>query len=130
MIVKLPLKYRVLEVLLDASEKSASRFVPNSESIIGAAFPEISGSALLSILADLRADKLINYMLTYGGGVEGLMISQRARSVLIGVREEQKRKDDEKLDARRWQIKSMIIGYSLGFISGVGVMIVRELLFK
>ena len=69
-------------------------------------------------------------MFTYDGGVEGLRISQRARSVLIGVREEQARKDAEKQDARRWQIKAMIIGYSLGFISGVGVMIVRELFFK
>lgn len=128
--MNLPLKYRVLEVLIDAAEKSGSSVLQKPESIIGAAFPEITGSALLSILAELKADKLINYMFTYDGGVEGLRISQRARSVLIGVREEQKRKDAEKQDARRWQIKAMIIGYSLGFISGVGVMIVRELFFK
>lgn len=127
--MRMPLKYRVLEVLTDAAEKSGGR-VQSPESIIGAAFPDMSGAALLSILAELKADKLINYMFTYGGGVEGLRISQRARSVLIGVREEQKRKDAEKQDARRWQIKSMIIGYSFGFISGVGVMIVRELFFK
>lgn len=126
----LPLKYRVLEVLIDAAEKSGGRLVQKPESITGAAFPEITGSALLSILAELKADKLINYMFTYGGGVEGLMVSQRARSVLISVREEQQRREKEKHDARRWQIKSMVIGYSLGFISGVGVMIVRELLFK
>ena len=128
--MKLPLKYRVLEVLIDAAEKSGGRLVPNPESIIGAAFPEITGSSLLSILAELKADKLITYMLTYGGGVEGLMISQSARSVIIGMHEEQERKDAEKRDARRWQVKSMIIGYSLGFISGVGLMIVREWLFK
>lgn len=128
--MNLPLKYRVLEVLIDAAEKSGGSVLQKPESIIGAAFPEITVSALLSILAELKADKLINYMFTYDGGVEGLRISQRAQSVLIGVREEQKRKDAEKQDARRWQIKSMVIGYSLGFVSGVGVMIVRELFFK
>lgn len=128
--MNLPLKYRVLEVLIDAAEKSGGSVLQKPESIIGAAFPEITGSALLSILAELKADKLINYMFTYDGGVEGLMIRQRAQSVLIGVHEEEKRKDAEKQDARRWQIKSMVIGYSLGFVSGVGVMIVRELFFK
>lgn len=128
--MNMPLKYRVLEVLISVAEKSGGSVLQKPESIVGAAFPEITGTTVLSILAELKADKLINYMLTYGGGVEGLTISQRARSVLIGVREEQKQKADEKRDARRWQIKSMIIGYSFGFISGVGVMIVRELFFK
>lgn len=127
--MNLPLKYRVLEVLIDAAEKSGGR-VQKPESIIGAAFPEITGSALLSILAELKSEKLITYMLTYGGVVEGLIVSQHARSVIIGVREELQNKAAEKCDARRWQIKSMVIGYSLGFISGVGVMIVRELFFK
>lgn len=128
--MNLPMKYRVLEALLNAAEKSGSLPLQDTESIIGAAFPEITSSALLSILAELKSEKLINYLQTDSGGIEGLLISPRAHSTLIGVREELQRKEDEKQDARRWQIKSMIIGYSLGFISGVGVMIVRELLFK
>ena len=126
----LPLKYRVLEVLVDAYTKSGENLIQNAESIIGAAFPEITGSALLSILAELKSDKLINYVFTPDNRVKGLMVSQQAHAVLISVREEMQRKEFEKKDARRWQIKSMIIGYSLGFISGVGVMIVREVLFK
>ena len=67
-------------------------------------------------------------MLTSEDGLEGLMVNQRARSVLIDVREEKQRREDEKHDARRWQIKSMIIGYLFGFVFGVGLMIVREVL--
>ena len=119
----LPIKYRVLEVLADAYTRSGERLIQNSESIIGAAFPEITGATLLSILADLKSEKLINYVLTPDKGVEGLIVNQRARSVLI-------RKEAEKHDARRWQIKSMILGYAVGFLSGVGLMIVREVLFK
>lgn len=128
--MNLPMKYRVLETLLNAAEKSGNSPLQNAESIIGAAFPEITDSALLSIFAELKSEKLINYLQTDSGGIEGLLISSRTHSKLIGVREELQRKEDEKQDARRWQIKSMIIGYSLGFISGIGVMIVRELLFK
>ena len=124
----LPLKYRVLEVLVDAY--SGEKLIQNAESIIGAAFPEITGSALLSILAELKSDKLINYVFTPDNRVKGLMVSQQAHAVLISVREEMQRKEFEKKDARRWQIKSMIFGYAIGFISGVGVMIVREVLFK
>lgn len=128
--MNLPLKYRVLEVLITAFEREGATPLQNAESVIGASLPEIDGSTLRSILADLKADGLINYMSTYDCGVEGLMVSQSARATIAAVREELKRKDDEKRDARRWQIKSMVIGYTLGFLSGVGVMIVRELLFK
>lgn len=125
----LPLKYRVLEILSDAYQKSGGSPLQNAESIIGVAFPEIDGATLLSILADLRSEKLINYLPTEKG-IGGLLVSQRARSVINNLREEKQRKEDEKRDARRWQIKSMILGYTLGFLSGVGLMIVREWLFK
>ena len=124
----LPLKYRVLEVLVDAY--SGEKLSQNAESIIGAAFPEMISSALRSILAELKSDKLINYVFTPDNRVKGLLVSQQAHAVLISVREEMQRKEFEKKDARRWQIKSMIFGYAIGFISGVGVMIVREVLFK
>lgn len=126
----LPIKYRVLEVLADTYTKSGENLIQNSESIIGAAFPEITGATLLSILADLKSEKLINYVLTPDKGVEGLIVNQRARSVLISLHEEINRKETEKHDVRRWQIKSMILGYAVGFLSGVGLMIVREVLFK
>lgn len=124
----LPLKYRVLEVLADAYRQSGERLLQNSKSILGAAFPEVTGAQLRSILADLKADKLINYV--SDDGVKGLAVNRRARSVLNSLREEHQRKETEKHDARRWQIKSMILGYALGFLSGVGLMIVRSVLFK
>lgn len=123
-----PLKYRVLEVLADAYERSGERLLQNSESILGAAFPSVTPAQLRSVLADLKADKLINYV--SDDGVKGLAVNRRARSVLNSLREEHQRKETEKQDARRWQIKSMIFGYALGFLSGVGLMIVREVLFK
>lgn len=128
--MNLPLKYRVLEVLITAFEREGATPLQDAESVIGAAFHEVDGATLRSILAELKADGLINYMATYDGGVEGLVVAARARSSLVAVREESQRKDDEKRDARRWQVKSMVIGYSLGFVSGVGVMIVRELSIK
>ena len=126
----IPTKYRVLEVLADAYLRSGEKPLQNSEAIIGAAFPEITGVTLRSILADLKSEELISYMLDDNGGVEGLMVSSRAGSTLISVREDFQRKEAKKRDARRWQIKSMIFGYALGFLSGVGLMIVREVLFK
>ena len=124
----LPLKYRVLEVLADAYERSGERLLQNSESILGAALPSVTPAQLRSVLADLKADKLINYV--SDDGVKGLAVNRCARSVLNSLREEHQRKETEKHDARRWQIKSMILGYALGFLSGVSLMIVREVLFK
>ena len=128
--MKIPLKYRVLEVLTQAAEKNGGVPVQGAESLIGAAFSDVDGATLLSILAELKADGLIGYVSTSTGGVEGVVVSPRARATLTNVHEGLQSKEDEKLDARRWQIKSMILGYGLGFISGVAVMIVREVLFK
>lgn len=127
--MKLPAKYRVLEYLANVGDKFGNSVLPLKQ-VIQNTFPEMSAADMRSVLDDLKRDDLIAYAPAMLDGVYNFGVECHARSVLISLRESLQNAAAEKQDARRWQIKTIGISYSLGFASGVGVMILRELLFK
>lgn len=126
--MKLPAKYRVLEYLANVGDKFGNSVLPLKQ-VIQNTFPEMSAADMRSVLDDLKREDLIAYAPAMDAGVYNFGVECHARSVLISLRESLQNASEEKHDARRWQMKSMIIGYALGFVSGVGIMLLRKFLF-
>ena len=126
--MKLPAKYRVLEYLANVGDTFGNSVLPLKQ-VVQNTFPEMSPADMLSVLDDLKRDDLIAYAPALADGIYNFGVESHARSVLISLRESLQNIAEEKLDARRWQMKSMIIGYALGFLSGIGVMLLRKFLF-
>ena len=127
--VKIPLKYQILEKLIKVYEKIGKTSINNVESIVGEEFPDVTGADLRSILSDLKNEKLVNYLQVDNDVIDSFCVATRARSVLIEVREELQRKEEERREARSWQLKSMAIGYVFGVLSGLLLTWLKELIF-
>ena len=126
--MRLPAKYRVLEYLANVGDRFGNSVLPLKQ-VIQNTFPEMSAADMRSVLDDLKREDLIAYAPAMDEGVYNFGVEGHARSVLISLRESLQNASDEKREARRWQMKSMVIGYAFGFISGVGIMLLRKFLF-
>ena len=123
--LKLPLKYRILEFLITESDISDKKIIKGIDELVAEKFPKIPVDDIKSILADLLKDKLIEPVRYKDQLLIESTISPLARSVLVNVREQMQ----EKKESRTWQIKSMAIGYGLGVISTLVVTWLKSLIF-
>ena len=116
--VKLPLKYQVLEFLITENDISDKRIIKDIDDLVAEHFPKVP-------VDDLLKDKLIEPVRYKDQLLIESTISPLARSVLVNVREQMQ----EKKESRTWQIKSMAIGYGLGVISTLVVTWLKSLIF-
>lgn len=127
--MKMPMKYQLLHALTHACNKYGEIELP-IESVVEENFPHTPESDIRSLLVELREEGLVSFGLSDGRDIYNFSVDKTARAFLIQLKEDCERAESIRREDRSWQLKNTAIGYGLGFISGVGLMLLKEYFFK